>query len=86
MADVLAELRLKDGQRQKITFRTEGNLPSLITGIHEIARDVSRLLGELVEQERARGACADGEEEEESDDDDEGPQISIQPPTKKYKT
>ncbi|TDH00789.1 hypothetical protein EPR50_G00192530 [Perca flavescens] len=56
---VLAELRLRDGHREKICVKVENNLSSLITGIHQLNADASRLLSELVERENPRGACAE---------------------------
>ncbi|XP_035507764.1 ran GTPase-activating protein 1-like [Morone saxatilis] len=101
MAAVSAELKFRDGMRQKICVKVENNLSSLINGVHELNENVSRLLSELVEREKARGDCADGEDEDEegSDDDDdddeeeeeepepEVPQNSKpEPPAKRSKT
>ncbi|XP_050927493.1 uncharacterized protein si:dkeyp-55f12.3 [Lates calcarifer] len=93
MADVavLAELKFRDGLRQKICVQIENNLSSLIRGVKELNTNVSQLLSELVEREKARGDRAVGEEEEEdSDEEDEetgDPQNSeLQPPAKRSKT
>ncbi|XP_039980933.1 uncharacterized protein si:dkeyp-55f12.3 [Xiphias gladius] len=88
---VLAELKLRDGQRQKICVQVENNLSSLIHGINELNVNVSQLLSELVEREKARGDCAEGEEDEEdSDEEDDEPEDSqfseLQPPAKRSKT
>lgn len=58
---VLAELTFRNGQRQKIAVAVENNLGSLINGINELNTEVSQLLSELVELEKAHGACAVGE-------------------------
>lgn len=57
---VFAELKFRDGLREKVSVNVENNLSSLIGGIHELNTNVSRLLSELVEREKARGACAEG--------------------------
>lgn len=59
-AAVQAELRFRDGLREKVSVNVENNLSSLIGGIRELNTNVSRLLGELVEREKARDACAEG--------------------------
>lgn len=56
-----AELRFRDGQSQKISVNVENNLRSTINGIIELNANVSHLLSELVEREKAHGACAVGE-------------------------
>lgn len=63
MADVavLAELKFRDGLRQKICVQIENNLSSLIRGVKELNTNVSQLLSELVEREKARGDRAVGE-------------------------
>lgn len=58
---VLAELKFRDGQREKIRVKVENNLSSLISGINEMNVNVSQLLSELVEQEKTHGVCAEGE-------------------------
>ncbi|XP_044024597.1 uncharacterized protein si:dkeyp-55f12.3 [Siniperca chuatsi] len=88
---VLAELKFRDGQREKISVKVENNLNSLIGGIHELNANVSRLLSELVEREKTRGDCAEGEEEDDdSDEEDEEPEdpqnSELQPPAKRSKT
>lgn len=59
-AAVQAELRFRDGLREKVSVNVENNLSSLIGGIRELNTNVSRLLSELVMREKARGACAEG--------------------------
>ncbi|XP_035851322.1 uncharacterized protein si:dkeyp-55f12.3 isoform X2 [Sander lucioperca] len=84
---VLAELRLRDGHREKICVKVENNLSSLISGIHQLNADASRLLSELVERENPRGPCAEqGQEEEESDEEEERQNSQPQPPAKRSKT
>lgn len=61
MAAVIAELMLRDGQREKISVKVENNLCSLISGVHELNTNVSQLLSNLVEQEKTCGDCAEGE-------------------------
>ncbi len=61
---VFAELKFRDGLREKISVKVENNLNSLIGAIHELNENVSRLLSELVEREKARGDCADGQDGE----------------------
>ena len=58
---VYAELKFRDGLKEKLSVNVENNLSSLINGIQELNPNVSRLLSELVEREKARGDCADGE-------------------------
>ncbi|KAM9840718.1 uncharacterized protein ACBR49_016074 [Aulostomus maculatus] len=86
---VFAELKLRDGRRQNISVHTENNLPALVDGIREVSGKVSTVLTELVERERARGGCADGEEEEEDSDEDDDPEdplnSDLQPPAKRPK-
>ncbi|KAK9532062.1 hypothetical protein VZT92_010427 [Zoarces viviparus] len=84
---VVAELRFRDGQREKISVKVENNLCSLISGLHELNANVSQLLSKLVEREKT-GACAEGEEDDEdSDEGDDEPQSSyLQPPAKRSKT
>uniref|UniRef100_A0A8C9YZ60 Uncharacterized protein n=1 Tax=Sander lucioperca TaxID=283035 RepID=A0A8C9YZ60_SANLU len=77
---VLAELRLRDGHREKICVKVENNLSSLISGIHQLNADASRLLSELVERENPR------QEEEESDEEEERQNSQPQPPAKRSKT
>ncbi|XP_047429733.1 uncharacterized protein si:dkeyp-55f12.3 [Mugil cephalus] len=85
---VLAELKLRDGQREKISVKVENNLTSLISGINELNANVSQLLSELVEQEKTHGVCAQGEEDEESDEDepDNVPNVELQPPAKRSRS
>lgn len=58
---VSAELKFRDGQRERICVKVENNLNSLIQGIHDMNTNVSRLLSELVEREKCRGSCGEGE-------------------------
>lgn len=58
---VFAELKFRDGSTEKVRVNVEKNLRSLIGGVRELNGGVARLLSELVERERARGACAEGE-------------------------
>uniref|UniRef100_A0A3Q3KV56 Uncharacterized protein n=1 Tax=Mastacembelus armatus TaxID=205130 RepID=A0A3Q3KV56_9TELE len=85
---VLAVVKFRDGQRQKICVKVENNLTSLINGINELNINVSRLLSEMVDQEKAGEHCAEGEEDYDSseDQDPEDPKISKQPPAKRSKT
>ncbi|XP_067429103.1 uncharacterized protein si:dkeyp-55f12.3 [Thunnus thynnus] len=89
-AAVQAELRFRNGLTEKICITVENHLSSLIRGIHELSPNVSRLLSELVEREKTRGACAEGEEEEDSDEEDEDPEdpqnSELHPPAKRFKT
>lgn len=55
-----AELRFRDGQSHKISVNVENNLSSIINGIIELNANVSHLLSDLVELEKAHGACAVG--------------------------
>ncbi|GAA6230896.1 uncharacterized protein si:dkeyp-55f12.3 [Lates japonicus] len=91
MADVavLAELKFRDGQRQKICVQIENNLSSLIRGVNELNANVAQLLSELVEREKSRGDRAVGEEEEEDSEDEETEDplnSELQPPAKRSKT
>lgn len=58
---VFAELKFRDGSTEKVRVNVEKNLRSLIGGVRELNGGVARLLSELVERERARGVCAEGE-------------------------
>uniref|UniRef100_A0A3Q1BB88 Uncharacterized protein n=1 Tax=Amphiprion ocellaris TaxID=80972 RepID=A0A3Q1BB88_AMPOC len=60
-AEVLAELKFRDGHREKIIVKVDNHLNSLIKGINQLNRSVSQLLSELVERENARGAFGDVE-------------------------
>ncbi|KAK2855768.1 hypothetical protein Q5P01_004503 [Channa striata] len=82
-----AELWFRNGQSQKVSVNVENNLSSLINGIHNLNKNVSQLLSELVEQEKSSGVCAVGEvEDSEEDDDEDHPNCGLQPPAKKSKT
>jgi len=52
---VVAELRFRDGLREKISVKVDNNLSSLISGVQELNANVSRLLSELVEREHTCG-------------------------------
>ncbi|XP_054474781.1 uncharacterized protein si:dkeyp-55f12.3 [Anoplopoma fimbria] len=83
---VKAELRFRDGQRENISVKVENTLCSVISGIHELNENVSRLLSELVQRENTCGVCAE-DEDEDSDEEDGEPQSShLQPPAKRSKT
>ncbi|XP_073348743.1 uncharacterized protein [Pagrus major] len=85
---VHAELKFRDGVKEKISVNVENNLSSLINGIHDLNPNVSRLLSELVDREKALGDCVEGEEEEDSDElEADHPENSeVQPPAKRSKT
>lgn len=57
-AAVFAELKFRDGLREKISFKVENNMTSLIEAVQELNTHVSRLLSDLVEREKDRGDCA----------------------------
>ncbi|KAJ4919708.1 hypothetical protein JOQ06_000018 [Pogonophryne albipinna] len=95
---MFAELRFRDGQKEKLSVKVEPDLSSVISGVQELRSTVKILLSGLVEQERfcetklsfsdSPGLHAAGEEEEqeESDEGDEGLQKArLQPPAKKSK-
>ncbi|XP_075872612.1 uncharacterized protein LOC142882034 [Nelusetta ayraudi] len=69
-AAVRAELRLRGGSTEQLRVAVDDNLASLGSGLRELRASVSRLLSELVEREKALGACAQAGEEEEEDSDD----------------
>ncbi|KAK5902965.1 hypothetical protein CgunFtcFv8_006787 [Champsocephalus gunnari] len=82
---MFAELRFRDGQKEKLSVKVEPDLSSVISGVQELRSTVKVLLSGLVEQERA-GAGGEEEEQEESDEGDEGLQKARrQPPAKKSK-
>ena len=56
-----AELKLRDKHTQRICVQVENDLSSLNDGIKELNVNVSQLLSELVEREKAQGACAAGQ-------------------------
>lgn len=58
---VRAELKFRDGLREKISVAAENNLSSLLHAVHALNGSVSRLLSELVEREKPHGGCAAGE-------------------------
>ncbi|XP_037837535.1 uncharacterized protein si:dkeyp-55f12.3 [Kryptolebias marmoratus] len=83
---VCARLRLRDGQNRTFSVPVGNNLGSLNSGISELNTNVSQLLSELVERERARGGCARGDEEEGSEENDEDCITSeLQPAAKRSK-
>lgn len=57
---VSAELKFRDGLREKISVNVGNNLSSMISGIHELHTNISQLLSELVEREKSRGDRAHG--------------------------
>ncbi|KAI9528219.1 hypothetical protein NQZ68_021860 [Dissostichus eleginoides] len=89
---MFAELRFRDGQKEKLSVKVEPDLNSVISGVQELRSTVKILLSGLVEQERA-GAGGEEEQEqeeeeeqEESDEGDKGLQKArLQPPAKKSK-
>ncbi|KAK2889715.1 hypothetical protein Q8A73_018015 [Channa argus] len=84
---LFAELRFENGKSQKISVNVENSLSSLIKGINYVNTNVSQLLSELVEQEKARGACVGEEEDSEEDnEEDDHPNCDLHPPAKKSKT
>lgn len=60
---VKAELTFRDGKKEKIyiEIKNENNLSSIMEGIHKLSEKVSKLLSELVEQEKHSGASTQGE-------------------------
>ncbi|KAM3603307.1 uncharacterized protein V6R79_020124 [Siganus canaliculatus] len=81
-AAVVAELKFRDGLRQKITVNVEDSISSLLNGIHELNKNASLLLSELVEREKLQGDSTDEEEESE---DEEPKQTNLRPPSKRLK-
>lgn len=59
-AALLAELTFRDGVKQQISVNVEKNLRSLISAVQELNASTSRLLSELVEQEKSQGDLAPG--------------------------
>lgn len=59
-AALLAELTFRDGVKQQISVNVEKNLRSLISAVRELNASTSRLLSELVEQEKSQGDLAPG--------------------------
>lgn len=57
---LLAELKFRDGAKEKITLNVQNNLKSLIAAVQELNASTSRLLSELVEQEKSHGDFAKG--------------------------
>ncbi|KAL3051999.1 hypothetical protein OYC64_004704 [Pagothenia borchgrevinki] len=84
---MFAELRFRDGQKEKLSVKVEPDLSSVISGVQELRSTVKILLSGLVEQERAgAGGEEEEEEQEESDEGDKGLQKArLQPPAKKSK-
>lgn len=89
-AQVLAELKFRNGQREEITVKVDNHLNSLISGIKQLNASVSQLLSELVDRENARRDSTQGEEHTEDSDEEDEPEDSPisepQPPTKRTKT
>ena len=50
---MFAELRFRDGQKEKLSVKVEPDLSSVISGVQELRSTVKILLSGLVEQERA---------------------------------
>lgn len=59
-AALLAELKFRDGVKEQISVNVQNNLRSLITAVKELNTSTSRLLSELVEQEKSQGDFAQG--------------------------
>ncbi|CAF89531.1 unnamed protein product [Tetraodon nigroviridis] len=90
-AALLAELKFRDGAKEKISLNVQNNLRSLIVAVQELNTSTSRLLSELVEQEKAQGDFAQGEEDvEDSEDEEDEPEkpvnAELHPPAKRTKT
>uniref|UniRef100_A0A671W178 Uncharacterized protein n=1 Tax=Sparus aurata TaxID=8175 RepID=A0A671W178_SPAAU len=87
---VYAELKFRDGLKEKISVNVENNLSSLINGIQELNPNVSRLLSELVDVGYHTCAFQNVHEEEEDDSDESEPEhpenSEVQPPAKRSKT
>lgn len=58
---ICAELKLRDGTRERVGVVVKNDLSSLISGIKDLTANVSQLLSELVEREKGRGDSAEGE-------------------------
>uniref|UniRef100_A0A3B4WI62 Uncharacterized protein n=1 Tax=Seriola lalandi dorsalis TaxID=1841481 RepID=A0A3B4WI62_SERLL len=82
---VSAELKFRDGQREKICVKVQNDMSSLIHGINDLNVNVSRLLSELVELEKSRGDCED-EDDSDEDEPDDLQNSELQPPAKRSKT
>lgn len=59
-AALLAELKFRDGVKEQIRVNVQNNLRSLIAAVQELNTSASRLLSELVEQEKSQGDVAQG--------------------------
>lgn len=59
-AALRAELTIRDGEKQQISVKVQKNLRSLIAAVRELNASASRLLSELVEQEKPPGDFAQG--------------------------
>uniref|UniRef100_A0A3Q3IEA5 Uncharacterized protein n=1 Tax=Monopterus albus TaxID=43700 RepID=A0A3Q3IEA5_MONAL len=57
---VIAELKFRNGQRQNFSVEVKNDLCSLANGINELKVNVSQLLTEVVEEEKARRDCGGG--------------------------
>lgn len=60
-ATIRAELRFRGGSTEQLCVPVDNNLASLGDGLRELHANVTRLLTEVVEREKVRGACAQGE-------------------------
>lgn len=59
-AALLAELKFRDGVKEQIRVNVQNNLSSLIAAVQELNTSASRLLSELVEQEKSQGDFVQG--------------------------
>lgn len=59
-AALLAELKFRDGVKEQISVNVENNLRSLIAAVQKLNASTSRLLSELVLQEKSQGDFAQG--------------------------
>lgn len=59
-AALQAELKFRDGVKKQISVTFQNNLSSLIAAVQELNASTSRLLTELVEQEKSHGDVAQG--------------------------
>lgn len=59
-AALLAELTFRDGVKEQVSVKVEKNLRSLMAAVRDLNASTSRLLSELVEQEKSQGDVAPG--------------------------
>lgn len=59
-AALLAELKFRDGVKEQIRVNVQNNLSSLIAAVQELNTSASRLLSELVKQEKSQGDFVQG--------------------------